>query len=115
MFENNTKVINKMIAKALAWCTIFVITLVVTRYMSIFNFKQSLMLIIEIYGVAVCVTPIILYKIKISDIFLKYYMFINLSMFIGMLGCYSGIGIYITFALVPVKTNQIKREYLSLV
>lgn len=104
MIKDNTKRINYVMAKSLAGCFFAIIALLVTKYAGIFEFEKTLVWSIAIAGTATTLFPIILYKINVPDEFLKYYMMISVSLFIGLLGTYNGIGIYITFVLVPVAS-----------
>lgn len=101
MFEKNTKEVNRLIAKMFAACTIAVILLVVCSYFGVFEFGKTYTLIVLIVGLIVTITPSILIHV-LSDNAMKYYMMIILSVFIGVLGTNNHIGIYMTYALVPI-------------
>lgn len=101
MFEKNTREVNRLIAKMFAACTIAVILLVVCSYFGVLEFGKTYTLIVLIVGLIVTITPSIFIHI-LSDNVMKYYMMIILSVFIGVLGTNNHIGIYMTYALVPI-------------
>lgn len=101
-FVDNTHEINGTIARSLAICSIVPIALMVCNWMGIFNFNSDLKITICGVGFWVTLSPVVLYKFKINDNILKYYMLIMLSLFICLLGRNNGIGIYITYVLVPI-------------
>lgn len=104
MLNSNTKKINKMIAVTLAICSLAMVILLGMNFVGFFNFEMSVLLTIGIVGSITTFTPIILYMLNVPDDFLKYYMMLWMSILIGMLGCYNGIGIYISFIIVPVAS-----------
>lgn len=99
--NENTNTINYKIAKSLAGCSSLFVCLMLLKMLNLFSFEGTLFGVI-IAGFVALLTPITLYKLKVSDRFLKYYMSILVGLIIGSLGCFRGIGIYITFVLVPV-------------
>ncbi len=101
MFEKNTKEVNHIIARMFAACTVAVLALVVCSYLGVFEFGEGYTLIVLIAGLVVTISPSILIRFC-SDAFMKYYMLIILAIFIGVLGTNNRIGIYMTYALVPV-------------
>lgn len=102
--KNNINIINKQNAVAMAAGSLVVTALLICKMLDIFEFSGSLAFVLPILGYFTTLTPLILWHFKVSDRFLKYYMSIILSIFIGSLGCYNGIGIYITFVIVPVAS-----------
>lgn len=102
MSKRNTHEVNKIIAKGLAVCSLVVITLLLTSYLGIFQFSLQLRIMIGVEGLLTTLSPIIFLKIGMKDEILKYYMLTMVSMLIGILGTDNGIGIYITYILVPV-------------
>lgn len=102
MLKDNTRKINEMIARNLAICSIVVVSLLLCDYIDIFNFEKTLVLVIGGVGFFVTLSPIVLYICNVPDDFLKYYMLILLALLIGIMGTFNGIGIYITFVLVPI-------------
>lgn len=102
MFENNTKEINKLISNSLVFLVLAVIVLVVTRILGIFNFSGTLVTVIVVMGLFASLSPLALRKLNVPDNFLKYYMASIVTLLIGSLACFNGIGIYMTFLLVPV-------------
>lgn len=103
MIENIHK-LNRQIATTMAVCSLFLLCMLLLDFFSVFNFSKQLMFAISLVGFPILLSPIILYFFKVPDKFLKFYMSIALSILIGMLGCFNGIGIYITFILVPVAS-----------
>lgn len=101
MFEKNTAQVNKLIAKMFAFCSIAVLALAVLSWTGVFEFGRSYTLIVLIAGLIITVSPSLLIK-KLPDKILRNYMLIALSVFIGVLGTNNHIGIYITYALVPI-------------
>lgn len=101
MFEKNTKQVNDIIIKILAVSTIIIAVLVVCSYLGIFDFGRNYTMVILIAGLVITISPIFLQRL-LSENSMKYYMLIVLSVFIGVLGTNNHIGIYITYALVPV-------------
>lgn len=99
---NNTKEVNRIVAKTLMWCTPLLCVLLLTNILGIFAFDDILQRIIGISIVFITTAPYILLKLNVSDVFLKYYMLIGVSAFICSVGTNNGIGIYITYALVPI-------------
>ena len=104
MLKDNTRKINEMIARNLAICSIVVVSLLLSDYIDIFNFEKTLVLVIGGVGFFVTLSPIVLYICNVPDDFLKYYMLILLALLIGIMGTFNGIGIYITFVLVPIAS-----------
>ena len=104
MLQNNTRKINKMMAVTLAFCSLSMISLLVLNFLHIYQFEKNIILIISIIGFCTTLSPIILFKCKVSDEFLKYYMLFGMAILIGALGCFNGIGIYITYVLVPLAS-----------
>lgn len=99
---NNTKEVNRIVAKTMLWCTPLLMFLLLTNMLGIFAFDEVLQIIIEISIVFVTTAPYVLLKLNVSDVFLKYYMLIGVSAFICSLGTNNRIGIYITYVLVPI-------------
>lgn len=102
--NDNTHKMNKNFAVTMAGCFSVILCLQVLTLWSVFHFKGALYYVITMMGSFTTLSPIILYKLKVPDKFLKYYMSIVLALFIGMLGCFNNIGIYITFVLVPIAS-----------
>ena len=101
MFEKNTKQVNDMMAKMFAAGTVFIILMVILSWLGIFEFGASYTWIVFIAGIAISLSPSVLIHI-LPDNVMKYYMLVILAVFIGVLGTNNHIGIYITYALVPV-------------
>jgi len=90
--------------RSCAICVFSIIALLATYHLKIFDFDPKLLWSIRILGFGTSLSPLLLYFLKVPDEFLKYYMAICLSVFIGTMGCFNGIGIYITFVLVPIAS-----------
>ena len=101
MFEKNTKQVNGIMAKMFAVGSVFIILMVVLSYFGIFEFGAQYTKIVFVAGIVVSLSPSILKRILPENV-MKYYMLIMLSIFIGVLGTNNHIGIYITYALVPI-------------
>lgn len=101
MFEKNTKQVNRIMARLLAVATIGILVLVIFSYLGIFEFGRSYTLIILIAGLIIALSPSILIHF-LSDNAMRYYMITLVAIFIGVLGTNNHIGIYITYALVPI-------------
>lgn len=101
MFEKNTKQVNDIIVKIFAVSTIIIEVLVVCSYLGVFEFGRNYTMVILIAGLVITISPIFLQHI-LSENSMKYYMLVVLSVFIGVLGTNNHIGIYITYALVPI-------------
>lgn len=101
MFEKNTKQVNDIIIKILAVSTIIIAVLVVCSYLGVFEFGRNYTMVILIAGLVITISPTFLQHI-LSENSMKYYMLVVLSVFIGVLGTNNHIGIYITYALVPI-------------
>lgn len=102
MFEENTKRVNKIIVRSLAICSLAMIALIVLDRNEVFEFSTKLLNMVQYLGFFVSLTPLIFHLCKAPDRFVKYYSLIALSIFIGALGSFTGIGIYISYVLVPV-------------
>lgn len=102
--NNNLRLFNKQVALGMSSGTVVVFVLTVSKWLHIFNFDGPLEWVLPVVGLLTSLTPILLWLLKVPDTFLKYYMSIAMSVFIGILGCFNGIGIYITFALVPIAS-----------
>lgn len=101
MFEKNTKQVNRIMAKLFAVATLAILILVIFSYLGIFEFGKEYTLIILIAGLIITLSPSILIH-YLSDNAMRYYMIILAAIFIGVLGTNNHIGVYITYALVPV-------------
>ncbi|MCR4955637.1 MAG: response regulator [Lachnospiraceae bacterium] len=97
--------VNRIIANALLVCTVFMVMLLLLCKLSIFNFNSSIRAVIIVVGFFTTVTPRVLLECGVNDNFLKYYMMCMMTILICALGTFNGIGIYITYALVPVVSG----------
>lgn len=104
MIDNNTKVINELIAKSLAKCAIVLLVLLLLVPIGIFDFSKTIIFIIIFAGIPATLFPIVFLKLNVSDKFLQSYMLIALGIVVGLLGTQNGIGIYITYILVPLTS-----------
>ena len=103
MFEKNTKQVNQMIARMYAVGSMVILVLVFCSMTGIFEFGKTYTGIILIAGLITAISPSILIH-HASEWFMKYYMLIMAAVFIGVLGTNNHIGIYITYALIPVAS-----------
>lgn len=101
MFEKNTRKINNVIAKMFAACSVLVIVMAVLSMLGVFEFGDTYTAIVLVAGLIITVSPMLLIRF-VPPYIMKYYMLIILSVFIGILGTSNHIGIYITYALVPI-------------
>lgn len=101
MFKKNTKQVNRIMAKLFAVATLAILILVIFSYLGIFEFGKKYTLIILIAGLIIALSPSILIR-YLSDNMMRYYMIILATIFIGVLGTSNHIGVYITYALVPI-------------
>lgn len=115
MLGDNTRKINGMIVRSLAVCSVLLLFLIGLKIIGIFNFDRDIILTIGILGMIATISPSILYKLKVPDDFLKYYMLFLISILIGALGRFNGIGIYITFVLVPIASCLYFDERLTMI
>lgn len=88
-------------ARLFAVATLAILVLVAFSYLGIFEFGEKYTLIILIAGLAVALSPSIMIRF-LSDNAMRYYMIILVAIFIGVLGTNNHIGVYITYALVPI-------------
>jgi len=102
--KDNMHLLNKQIAFSMSSGIVVVIVLTIAKWLDIFSFEGPLGVLIPVVGLFTALTPVILWYLKVPDNFLKYYMCIVIAVFIGTLGSFNGIGIYITFALVPIAS-----------
>ena len=105
MTEENTKNVNKIVAVTLLVCSFAVIGLLVLNGVGRLHFNKSLKIVVGVVGSIVTLSPFVLMKLKVDDTFLKYYMLVMMSIFIGILGTSNHVGIYITYALVPIVSS----------
>ncbi len=101
MSEKNTKEVNQIIARIFAVCIAIILGMVGLSYLGVFEFGDDYTMIILVAGLVISITPSIFIHILPPHI-MKYYMLTLLSIFIGVLGTNNHIGIYITYALVPI-------------
>lgn len=101
MFEKNTKQVNQIMSQLFAVATLAILILVSFSYLGIFEFGKNYTLIILVAGLIIALSPSILIH-YLSDNVMRYYMIILVTVFIGVLGTNNHIGVYITYALVPI-------------
>lgn len=101
MFEKNTKQVNQIMSRLFAVATLAILILVSFSYLGIFEFGKNYTLIILVAGLIIALSPSILIH-YLSDNVMRYYMIILVAVFIGVLGTNNHIGVYITYALVPI-------------
>ena len=106
MIDNNsTNKVNALLSKALFISTIALIILLLSVPLRIYDFSRRILEILVFAGLPATILPIILYRLKVSDSFLKYYMLISTSILIGLLGTQAGIGVYIMYVFVPIASG----------
>ena len=88
-------------ARLFAVATLAILVLVAFSCLGIFEFGKRYTLIILIAGLIVTLSPSIMIRF-LSDNAMRYYMIILAAIFIGVLGTNNHIGVYITYALVPI-------------
>ncbi len=101
MFEKNTKQVNRIIANIFLVGSAAILFMVICSSLGIFEFGKDYTLGLLIAGLLITISPSILIR-YLSDHAMKYYMLFVLGIFIGGLGTSNHIGIYISYALVPV-------------
>lgn len=101
MLEKNTKEVNLIVAKVLAFCSLAIIALLLLKIVGVFHFDSVILVILSTAGFVATLTPIFLIRILNENI-MKYYMLIMMACVIGALGTQAGIGIYILYFLVPL-------------
>ena len=101
MFKKNTKQVNRIMSQLFAVATLAILILVSFSYLGIFEFGKNYTLIILVAGLIIALSPSILIH-YLSDNVMRYYMIILVTVFIGVLGTNNHIGVYITYALVPI-------------
>lgn len=101
VFKKNTGQINKDISHILSYCAIIDVIMVILSGMGFFEFNKVYTYILLLGGLFVCLSPRIFLHF-FTDSFMKYYMLVSAAIFIGIIGADKNIGIYITYALVPI-------------
>lgn len=102
MTENNIHQVNLFLAKAFSYCSIVLVILILLIPTGIFSFSKTIVLMILFAGIPATLFPRLFLALHFPDKFVKYYMLIMMSVLIGLLGSQNGIGIYITYILVPL-------------
>lgn len=101
MFEKNTRQVNNAIANMFLLFSVAVILIAILSIVGFFEFGNIYTIIILIVGIIITITPKI-FIYFMPENFMRYYMLITASIFIGGIGTNNHIGIYITYILVPV-------------
>lgn len=101
MYEKNTKQVNRMIARIFAASSVIIVVLVICSVTGVFEFGKKYTMIILFAGLMITISPNILIRFLPDDV-MKYYMLAVLAVFIGVLGTNNHIGIYMSYALVPI-------------
>lgn len=105
LLDRNTKEINKKLSISLAVCSLMMWALILmSTVWPVFEFGKNLKLMIAILGSICTLSPLLLYILKVPDLFLKIYIMISIQVLVTMLGTQNAIGIYITFILVPIAS-----------
>lgn len=102
MLQKNAERVNKIICYLLALCSCAFLILLVTYSFGIFGFEKKLLYTMIFFGFFSTLSPICLYYLKVPSEILKYYSLIVVAVLIGQLGTFTSIGIYMTYALVPI-------------
>lgn len=82
-------------------CSPLIIVMAVLSLLGVFEFGSVYNGIVLIAGLVICISPTFLVRVLSPNV-MRYYMLTVLSVFIGILGTNNHIGIYITYALVPI-------------
>lgn len=101
MFKENTKQVNRMMADIFMHCTAVILLMTICSCLGFFEFGKTYTRIVLAAGLIVTVSPKLLIH-RIPDHVMRCYMLMSAAIFIGILGTNVGIGIYITYVLVPV-------------
>lgn len=101
MLEKNTGQVNRLIARMFLICSAAVVALVLLAWIGVFEFGKGYTLLLLTAGLIITLSPNLLIKIM-PDNAMRNLMMVMLSVFIGVLGTNNHIGIYITYALVPI-------------
>lgn len=104
MYTNNTHEMNKRMSFCFLACTFALISLLIFNHFELYSFNPRLVRLIAVPGIPLTLLPFLLNFLSIPDEFLKYFMTIYLSVFIGTLATFNDIGIYISFVFVPVAS-----------
>lgn len=81
--------------------TVAILLMAVLSFLGVFEFGTVYTWIVLLVGLVVTISPRILLRV-LPDHVMRYYMLLLLAAFIGVLGTSNHIGIYITYALVPI-------------
>jgi len=100
MFEENTKQVNKIMARLFIRLSPALLVLAGLSMLGVFEFGLTYCIIMLVTGFAVAVTPSLLIR-RLSPDGLKHYMLITLALFIAILATNNKIGVNITFLLAP--------------
>lgn len=103
MFARNTKQINQLIANILAGSSAAIGVMVLLSAAGFFEFGRKYTLLVLIAGLFVTITPKLFIRFM-PDKFMKYYMLVSTSVFIGVIGTDRHVGIYITYILIPIMS-----------
>lgn len=104
MIDTNTKEVNELLAKALCCCAIPLLLLLPLSFFGVFNFSNFIIFTVLFVGLPATLLPFVLCKLNAPERFIKHFTMIMMSLTIGLLGTQNGIGIYITYILVPVAS-----------
>lgn len=113
IFERNIRQINRIVANIMAICSVVILLMTFLSVTGFFEFGTSYTYFVIIVGLLVSLSPKILSRF-LSDNIMKYYMLISASVFIGVIGANGHIGIYITYALVPIVSCLYFKESIVL-
>lgn len=101
MFEKNTRQINNVISRMFLIFSAAPVVMVILSAFGVFQFEKGYTIFSLIAGIFITVSPTVLIRFT-PPAFMKYYMLILAALFIGIIGISNHIGVYITYALVPI-------------
>lgn len=98
-FEKNDADVSFLICKVLMGMTLIFPALFILSATHIFSVSISYLLRVVPVGLICTLSPMILYKLRVSIIFIKNYSILAVAFFIVLMAANHHIGIYITYAL----------------
>ena len=84
MLEKNTRQVNHVIARMFALCSIALLIMAVLSLLGVFEFEKEYVILVLVPGLVISISPIVLIRFT-PPTFMKYYMLILASLFIGVL------------------------------
>jgi len=101
MLEKNVKEVNEKVKRTLGICSSVFVVLILLTFLNVYKFDTQIKYTCLI-GFAISLSPYILDRLIKNQAFIKYYMHIVIALIIALLGTNHGIGVYITYVLVPI-------------